>query len=79
MKGNHSGFVSSRLQVIYISVSNVDNERAFSAYGDILTPKRNRLTARNTEIYMCFCSNDEIDNDCGPVKSEGEMHDSADN
>lgn len=40
MKANHPVFVSLCLQMLHFPVSNVDCERGFSAYGDVLCPKR---------------------------------------
>ncbi|XP_034232068.1 uncharacterized protein LOC117640011 [Thrips palmi] len=64
MKGEHLKFVTLCLQVLHIPVSNVDSERAFSAYSDILSPKRCRLSAENAEIMMCMYFSDDIDLDC---------------
>lgn len=43
MRVYHSEFAVTCLQVIHMPVSNVDSERAISAYGDMLNPKRCRL------------------------------------
>lgn len=63
MKADHPEFFALCMQVLHMPVSNVDSERAFSAYSDILSPKRCRLSAENTEIMMCMYFSDEIDLD----------------
>lgn len=61
MRPHHSEFAVTCLQIIYMPVSNVDSERAISAYGDVLSPKRCRLKADNTEIMMCIYFGDDLD------------------
>jgi len=63
MKAEHPDFYALCLQVLHMPVSNVDSERAFSAYNDILSPKRCRMSAENTEIMLCMYFSDEIDLD----------------
>ncbi|KAK3918165.1 CGG triplet repeat-binding protein 1 [Frankliniella fusca] len=62
MRGTYPEFVKKCLQCIYISVSNVDSERGFSAYGDIMSPKRTRLSKENTEVMMCLYFGDDPNN-----------------
>ncbi|KAE8739559.1 hypothetical protein FOCC_FOCC014942 [Frankliniella occidentalis] len=54
MMQDHPIFAVSCLQVLHVSVSNVDSERGFSAYGDIFTPKRTNLTKDKVEAMMCM-------------------------
>lgn len=54
MRSNHMAFATACLQVLQMPVSNVDCERGFSAYGDILTTRRNRLSTANTEAMICI-------------------------
>lgn len=54
MRINHLEFATACLQVLQMPVSNVDCERGFSAYGNILTANRNRLLPANVEAMMCF-------------------------
>ncbi|XP_026290182.2 uncharacterized protein LOC113214890 [Frankliniella occidentalis] len=61
MKTDHPEFFALCMQVLHMPVSNVDSERAFSAYNDILSSKRCRLSAENTEIMICMYFSDEID------------------
>ena len=44
------------LQVIYFPVCNVDCERGFSSYGDIVSPKRCRFLTESieTSMYLYF-------------------------
>lgn len=66
MQTNHPDFVAICLSVLYMPVSNVDCERGFSAYGDIMSPKRTRLKTSNTEIMMCLYFGDDLNNNYSP-------------
>lgn len=57
MRQDHEKFVTACIQVMHIPVSNVDVERGFSAYGDILSPKRTNLTSTKVETMMCLYFN----------------------
>lgn len=48
----HPEFAIKCLQIIFFSVSNVDSERAFSAYSDVVSAKRCNLLPSNAEIMM---------------------------
>lgn len=50
--GTSSAFASQCLKLMYFSVSNLDCERAFSSYGDVVTPKRSRMKVSNADIVM---------------------------
>lgn len=63
MKEKYPEFVTLCLITINVPVSNVDSERAFSAYNDILSSKRTRLSAENTEVMLCLYFSDEIEID----------------
>lgn len=45
------------LQSLYISISNVDSERALSAYNDILSDKRTNLSSDNLETLLSYYFN----------------------
>jgi len=62
MRGNHSEFVKTCLQSIYMPVANVDSERGFSAYGNIVSPNRTRLSKDNAEVMMCLYFGDDPNN-----------------
>lgn len=64
MRLHHPKFVQHCFEALYIPVCNVDCERGFSAYGDILSPNRNRLSTFNTEVLMCmyFGYGDDLNN-----------------
>jgi len=61
MKAEHPKFVSACMQVLHIPVANVDSERAFSAYGDIVSAQRCRLSATNAEVMMCLYFGDDLE------------------
>lgn len=61
MLATHFHFAIKCLQVIHVPVSNVDSERAFSAYSDIKSPKRCNLKAENAEIMLSFYFGDDFD------------------
>lgn len=63
MRAHHSEFAVTCLQVIYMPVSNIDSERAISAYGNVLGSKRCKLKANNTEIMVCMYFEDDVDED----------------
>lgn len=52
MKEDHSQFAETCMQMLFVPVSNVDSERAFSAYGNILTDLRTNLKPENTELML---------------------------
>lgn len=72
MRGNYSEFVKKCLQSIYIPVANVDSERGFSAYGDVFSPKRTRLSKENVEVMMCLYFGDDPNNNVCDVYDENE-------
>lgn len=57
--------MSLRLHVykLFTCLSNIDSERAISAYGDVLSIKRCKLKADNTEIMVCMYFGDDVDKD----------------
>jgi len=63
MRAHYSEFAVTCLQVIYMPVSNIDSERAISAYGDVLSIKRCKLKADNTEIMVRMYFGDDADKD----------------
>ncbi|XP_071648512.1 uncharacterized protein [Temnothorax longispinosus] len=51
-----------RVRVATLKTANgIYSERAISAYGDVLSPKRCRLKADNTEIMVCMYFGDDLD------------------
>ena len=49
MLEEHTQIASRCIQCIFVPVNNVDAERAFSGYSDILSDKRTRLLPQNVE------------------------------
>lgn len=54
MRSDFPSFVESAVQAMWIPVSNVDCERAFSSYGNIMTDKRTSVTAENMELMTAL-------------------------
>jgi len=53
-------FAMRCLQLIYFSVSNVECERGFSSYGDIVSPKRCQFLTENAETAMYLYFGDDL-------------------
>jgi len=68
MLATHESFAGKCLNVMFYSVSNLDTERAFSAYGDVVSPKRSTMSVRNAETYMALYFGDEIDDEIVDVE-----------
>ncbi|KAJ8880107.1 hypothetical protein PR048_020730 [Dryococelus australis] len=49
------------IKCLWIPVSNVDSERAFSVYGNIVTHNRTTLCAINVEVMLKICYVDGSD------------------
>lgn len=58
LKADHSDFVESAVRAIWLPVSNVDSERGFSAYNNVLTDKRTTLTPENVELMVALTFGD---------------------
>lgn len=52
LKEEHHNFVKNATAAVWIPPSNVDSERAFSAYGQILTDMRTNLKSENIQIML---------------------------
>lgn len=52
MKSDHKEFVEKSVWALWVPPSNVDSERAFSKYGNILTDLRTNLKPENIEIML---------------------------
>lgn len=57
MREKHPEFCKSCLQALYLPTSNTDVERGFSAYNNIVSPRRCRLLEGNAELMfsLYFC------------------------
>jgi len=60
-KATNVEFAVMCLKVLYMSVSNIDCEGGFSAYGDVLSPKRCRLLPENAETMLSLYFGDDLD------------------
>nr|CAD7445801.1 unnamed protein product [Timema bartmani] len=52
LKEDHEEFAINSIKAIWIPVSNVDSERAFSAYSNIMSDKRTNLKIENLETML---------------------------
>ena len=52
LKANHLNFVEASVKALSIPASNVDCERAFSKYGNVLTDLRTCITPDNLEVML---------------------------
>ncbi|XP_063234984.1 uncharacterized protein LOC134537934 [Bacillus rossius redtenbacheri] len=55
LKNDFPEFSDSAIKCLWLPVSNVDSERAFSAYSNIMSDKRTSLGAENMEIMLAMC------------------------
>ena len=71
MRENHPVFTVLCLQAIHLQTSNSDFERGFSAYNDIVTPKRCRLLEGNAEVCVCLYLDVDIDYEKSDYTTQG--------
>ncbi|KAJ8890546.1 hypothetical protein PR048_010055 [Dryococelus australis] len=60
LKLNHTTFACNALKAVWIPISNVDSERAFSAHSDVFSDKRRSLKLENVELMVSLYFKDKI-------------------
>lgn len=58
LKEDHENFVDASVKSLWVPVSNVDSERGFSAYTNILTDRRTTLSPANVELMLSLTFGD---------------------
>lgn len=58
LKSEHDMFVQSVVKSLWIPVNNVDSERSFSMYNNIMTDRRTNMNAENMELMLTLAMSD---------------------
>lgn len=58
LRSEYGHFVEAAVKALWIPVSNVDSERSFSAYSNIMSDRRTTLKPSNMEIMLSLSVSD---------------------